>query len=563
MCWTKGLGNQAVAKASDEPVPVEQPREPSPRREAVDQAPRRSDRTAVLIVHGIGSQRPLDTLRGVVAATWSTDRAVAGPEPKNWITFKSTADDVDLPVVTTGNVSDPSGPPHNSNRQIEFHEFYWAHVMAETRLFAVLVWLFEFVRKGPAGLLPALQRLWWAAAPFLILVIYSAVLLCLDAAFALLGLPGDDPIGWPTGVTAAIVAAVMFWRGVLILIAISAAFTAAAYLFRGEGSLKQSLIGQLNDPPSMYVAIGVLIAFAAAATFFLTSVLGDAARYYRNSPSNIRVRREIRKIGADLLAQLHQGRHDRIIVVAHSLGSVIAYDILRAYWAAACRKFGNVADIPEVAIQDDFLRDKATDPIGKDTFAVSAMTPGERKKWRSGGRQLVNILNARRPRGEKLPIWLVTDFVTIGSPLAHARYLNATGNSARARRDYFTQRLVDREVPQCPAVYSDKDGTLTFTPTGQDRANVRLLHNAALFGLTRWTNLFFPSRVFNGDFIGGPLQGVLGQGMKDVPLATKGRKLSWHTWYWRWTGGDAPPRYLEELRAALNLLDRDETAAPH
>ena len=70
---------------------------------------------------------------------------------------------------------------------------------------------------------------------------------------------------------------------------------------------------------------------------FLQPYLGDAARYFRNSPANVAVRRAIRKDAVDTLDQLHRSRdYDRIIVVAHSLGTAVAYDMLRAYYSRIC-----------------------------------------------------------------------------------------------------------------------------------------------------------------------------------------------------------------------------------
>jgi len=49
------------------------------------------------------------------------------------------------------------------------------------------------------------------------------------------------------------------------------------------------------------------------------------------------VRREIRKQAVDTLDMLHRLRlYDRIVVVAHSLGTVVAYDMLRAYYSRIC-----------------------------------------------------------------------------------------------------------------------------------------------------------------------------------------------------------------------------------
>ena len=72
---------------------------------------------------------------------------------------------------------------------------------------------------------------------------------------------------------------------------------------------------------------------------FLQPYLGDAARYFRNSPGNVAVRRAIRKEAVDTLGagsiRLRPATI-AIVVVAHSLGTVVAYDMLRAYFSRVC-----------------------------------------------------------------------------------------------------------------------------------------------------------------------------------------------------------------------------------
>lgn len=60
---------------------------------------------------------------------------------------------------------------------------------------------------------------------------------------------------------------------------------------------------------------------------------GYAARYLRPKPANIEHRQAIRQAGVSLIEKLHDsGRYDRIVLVGHSLGSVIAYDIVTHAW---------------------------------------------------------------------------------------------------------------------------------------------------------------------------------------------------------------------------------------
>lgn len=70
--------------------------------------------TAVLVVHGMGSQRPLDTMRGVVDAVWlEGDRSYK--TRRTWLHPElSGVDDLDLSVITTSIV------PGTDRRRIDF-----------------------------------------------------------------------------------------------------------------------------------------------------------------------------------------------------------------------------------------------------------------------------------------------------------------------------------------------------------------------------------------------------------------------------------------------------------
>src|SRR5689334_15325636 len=98
-------------------------------------------RTAVLVVHGIGSQRAQETVRGVLRAAWLDSDHTS--DKRIWTHPEKSGSDLDLLVMTTSKV-----PEARDHRQVDFHELYWAHLMSETRAVAVLLWLFELVRKG-------------------------------------------------------------------------------------------------------------------------------------------------------------------------------------------------------------------------------------------------------------------------------------------------------------------------------------------------------------------------------------------------------------------------------
>ena len=137
----------------------------------------------------MGSQRALETVRGVVDAVWLQDRrspTAQKPPRQVWTHPEFSGVDIDLSVMTTSGlaVANPSGEV----RSIDFHELYWAHLMSETRAVAVLLWLFELVRKGPR-LKPGMRALWWGASIFLCILLASVVLLGLHAVLLFLGHP--------------------------------------------------------------------------------------------------------------------------------------------------------------------------------------------------------------------------------------------------------------------------------------------------------------------------------------------------------------------------------------
>ena len=117
----------------------------------------------------------------------------------------------------------------------------------------------------------------------------------------------------------------------------------------------------------------MIVLYFALNALFLQSYLGDAARYFRNSPGNVTVRREIRKEAVDTLDALHaSGKYDRIIVVAHSLGTVVAYDMLRAYFSRICNNLPDPAALgPQVDDVDGMIIEPETSSRKSAGFATT------------------------------------------------------------------------------------------------------------------------------------------------------------------------------------------------
>ena len=348
----------------------------------------------------------------------------------------------------------------------DFFELYWAHRMEGTTLAHLAAWGRRLVFRSPARVPRALRSAWWLVA---------------------------------------------------VLLAVAAVFFVVTLLpeARRPFAIAPWLSGLLS-------AISALAVVPVARTF-----LGDAARYLDAAPPNIQRRQEIRAAGVKVLNALHaSGAYDRIVVVGHSLGSVIGYDVLTHAWPAYAEQVDPTLPSPVLDEIEEVLQAEPFDPDA----------------YRALQRRLFEELRDRRSK------WLVTDFVTIGSPLAHAELLLADDAVDLERKQ------TERELPTCPPVL--EDGRLSFAPNRR-RLDRRRPHHAAVFGPTRWTNVYAPSSaIVRGDIIGGPLAPVFGRGVEDVPVAIAlWNGLLSHTLYWMPEAPDDPGDHVVALREAIRLVD--------
>jgi hypothetical protein len=306
--------------------------------------------------------------------------------------------------------------------------------------------------------------------------------------------------------------------------------------------------------------IGLYLIVNAA---FLQSYLGDAARYFRNSPGNVAVRRAIRKEAVDTLERLHTGgQYDRIVVVAHSLGTVVAYDMLRACFSRVC---GELPPVEELGADFDVINDakwqpedaKATIP---DKKALRALARATIANIAAAAKHIPQQQEPETLQAKTLQpkTWLVTDFVTLGSALTHAYFLMCLGKTEADLKQDFARRVEEREFPTCPPKRLDQDGLLAFA---NPKTKTKQIHNGALFGLTRWSNIYFPRRqLFWGDAIGGALSPVFGYHIVDLAVSTKqagGDDFFTHTAYWdvHRTPDTYQAPHIVTLRKAVDLAD--------
>lgn len=418
---------------------------------------------AVLLVHGIGEQRPMGTIRNFVNAVFLN----AGPgsdKRKTWIKPEPKFPIHELRRITTSGI-DAVNDPHCSIRT-DFFELYWQDLMRGSRISHVTKWL-----------LPLLLRWPW-------------------------NLPSQLIVFW-----------VMVWA--LFPVGGLVAMEIWAKDLQGVGLFALLLL------PGLLTLRGLFRTFVA-----------DAARYFDLAPRNVGVRNAILNRGVDLLEQIQaDSQYDRVIVVGHSLGSAIAYDVLSIAWSKQKRR--------------DRLAAAPDDPVGRVEGLLSEPGNDANERLRRK-RSLFHWLSAK----EAAHPWKVSDFVTLGSPLAHAALLLARNENE------LNSRIKERYLPTDPPFVDAEDGgRFPFCFPDRDAesgSDILRLHHAALFAGIRWTNLYVPVRwLFSGDVIGGAIDKPLGAWVENMPVDGLGSfDIAAHVHYW--SPGEDSDR-LQPLRDALDL----------
>lgn len=438
---------------------------------------RRHERQAVILVHGIGEQRPGQLLREFVANVFDRDAGEL-----HFVKPDQVSSLFEMRIATVPR-SDATRPT------TDVYELYWAHLIRDTTLAQVYGWMLRLVLSRDRRIPSSLIRLVWAIRAGLAL-----------AVIAFAWLMTKDVSGWIKAL--------------------------------GGGAL---------------AALPGIASFAwkALRDQFVVGYAGDAARYLEPRAENIARRQAIREAGAQLLDALHErGRYSRIIVYGHSLGSVIAYDMLAHAWARHARGRDPVPSTRSQALRalEDLLNPRGHQQRAADIDTVQAMQHAAWQEYRRNGFH-----------------WRVSDFVTAGSPLAHARWLlNLDENTE------FDDLVRERSFPTCPPqtesaptpagpTFTRRAFTFTHAyPDAHDprrTRSVQVPHHGGAFALTRWTNLYFPYRgLIDGDPVAGPLAPNFGQWVKDVRLRdTEGFAHS------RYNDRSREPDAVTSLRAALNL----------
>jgi hypothetical protein len=461
------------------------------------------EKQAVVVIHGMGEQIPMETLMGFAETVWATDTelighgrpdsSTGGKRVKNAIWFKPDehSRSYELRCLATESI-DGRGSTH-------FYEFYWAHLMEGTTFEHFQAWMMDILWRSPRHVPKGLGLAW--------------------------------TVLW------IITIATMVWF-ILSLVP----FANKAWYWSVLGGIASLVVGGLVNK-------------------YLLRYFGDVARYVKASPPNVARRQEIREKGVQLLESLMAPKpdgtfeYDRIVVVAHSLGTIVAYDILTHCFARAQARM-TAADLPQLAAMEALVR-HAT---GVERAAVGQGPKTDIDAFQAQQARCRAELNAKANR------WTVSDFVTLGSPLAHAEFLLAYD------KPDLRKAQERRVLPTCPPVL-EYDGTTKNRHMsyrrGEGAGAPRVPHHAALFAFTRWTNIYSRHRaILWGDIISGPVgeefnldvNGTTFSGIRDI--AVLAGKKSWppfftHTKYWTlprgWQVGAIVPDHIAELRAAMNL----------
>ena len=294
-------------------------------------------------------------------------------------------------------------------------------------------------------------------------------------------------------------------------------------------------------------------------------------RYTRALPDNIAARKAIRERGLKLLDDLHRAEYDRIIVVGHSLGALLAYDLVSYYWAThAASHTVTKAAADEFALLSTLEKSAgalAAEKNGADRREPCSSNIGEAQ------RAFCRLLRLRPKPCKKR---------RRRSPMAdhgpHHCWQSArpcrlpAGQQPRDRAD----RVEARELATCPPIREELDPAVIEAaradglPLGGDKPALFSfptktpgewqLHHAAQFAVVRWTNIHDPARlVAFGDVISSPVAPIFGDGIVDIDLRKlrgQSRRFT-HTRYWAEARpGQQPPPHLAELRTALDLAGK-------
>ncbi|WYX30824.1 hypothetical protein WJ976_05210 [Achromobacter denitrificans] len=424
---------------------------------------------AIVLIHGIGEQRPMGTATTFAETIAGDDRIYY--KPSNY--------------GLRGEINRISIQKNKNRPTTDIYEYYWAHEFRDNKLSTIHNWLFHLV---------------------------------VECARKLIGRATSSPGSsqeerLPVSKEGWVVFAGCAYGAALIVIAALAIFAS------------QSLTSLVVAAIAGYAIYKLLL------SNILLGYLADAAKYLSNHPDNISARERVRSGAIKLLRDLNESEdYDRVLVVGHSLGSVIGSDALTQYWHEVCDK---TPHRPDGRVG---LKEKC------DAFILLTENPSQ-PNFISQFQMHQRLM--REALVESGCPWKITDLVTIGSPLSFANFL-----LARNDHDFRLKTAKTQQLLLCPPPGRAKDHLYLGPPEGDPPRSSRYPAASTAFLYTRWTNLYGTK-----DLIGGRVAPLYGIGVLDVKVNSTGRFRA-HTEYF----SGRSEKISNQLRSALKLetgLHRD------
>src|SRR5262245_16811846 len=129
----------------------------------------KADMQAVVVIHGMGEQRPMDTVKGFVKAVWETDCNITAnglPQPSQvWSRPDTRTGSLELRRITTRESIPSASFPRGV--RTDFYELYWADLTVGSTWDEFTAWvgglLLRLPKRVPRDLRTARGALWIAA----------------------------------------------------------------------------------------------------------------------------------------------------------------------------------------------------------------------------------------------------------------------------------------------------------------------------------------------------------------------------------------------------------------
>lgn len=540
------------------------------------------EKQAIVVVHGMGEQRPMGMMRRIVETLWTTDKSMlpegarhAGPDGnKSWIVPDCKTGSHDLQRITT--------PPAKDGKRTDFFEFYYADILGDASLSNLWRWLLRIVIVRPQFVTD--RMVWpWSALCFLIVLIGLV-----SFGVVLLGLGTFFDLNWQAleGGTARFNFIEVFLLGIVslgLMVGVGRFAPKLRWILRWPAygliaALVYYTLFGIGGVEVRSMVVGGTVFLTILTGMFFLPYLGDVAGYLGAHPDTVARRHSVRERGLSLLRDLHEDpTYDRIVIVAHSLGSVVAYDILHLLW----EELGPTNENPPsdrvrraLFEHDMFVRNHKSKFWNSLTVKAYQTVQGKVADAirKSGG--------VEDKGGEKsTSYWKITDFITFGSPLSHAQFLMARGTE---NLEKLKEERLFPVVP--PRPYDEDFGVLYTTDKPEFTTNTSHLpvpetpsqwaviapkafaHHGAVFSAVKWTNMYdeaHPLFMWQGDVLGGPVSGLemFGRGVLDHKVEIKYEKFGFqdlrlitHTRYWSNTVETGVADHIVKFRDAVGLI---------